>query len=104
MATIQGASIVIQARGGTVSLTAYYDSITGKPVRVELSNTTPAPYRVRLVSGTREFSAVIQAGSTSFNVTGALANSIDMRRYGDDLAAGELPGANPTNWMLALEI
>ena len=104
MATVQGPSMTIHARGGVISVTAFYDDVTGKPVRVETSNTTTGPYRIRLAlaNGSRQISAVVQAGTASINITWPLANNIDMRPYGDDV--GELAGVNPTEWLMELFI
>ena len=104
MAIVQGFTLRLNTPLGIVSATAFYDDTNGRPSRVDLVNETGRPFRIRLAlaDGSRQFSAVIQAGSTSVNIASTLATRIDMRPYGDDV--GEIPGSNPTTWQCELAI
>lgn len=101
MAVVQGPQIVMTTPHGIVQITAFYESTTGAPTRVETVNTTGRAYRVtlRLVDGSRQISAVIQAGSNTVNIPVNVANRIDMRKYGPE-PDDDLPGTNPTAWIL----
>jgi len=104
MAIVQGFSMRLVHPLGLVSVTAFYDDADGRPVRLDTTNTTGRPFRVRLAlaDGSRQVSAVIQAGSNSVIVPAQVAQRIDLRPYGDE--PGELPGVNPTAWVCQLEI
>jgi len=104
MAVVAGPQITLTTPGGIVRVTAFYEDATGAPARVDTLNTTGRAYRVtlRLADGSRQISAVIQAGSNSINVPPNVASRIDLRLYGDE--PGELPPPNPTAWVLEASI
>ena len=104
MAIIAGYGATISVGTGIVSVSVFYDNIDGRPTRIDTVNTTGRGYRVRLATldGSREAVATIQSGSRTINIVGALANALDLRRYGDD--AGELPLPNPKPCEVELSI